>query len=353
MRYDDYYAFLTATYAELVANARSRDRARPMALFSTQSRGYDSTAMNAVAAKHGLDKVFTVSHGKAKGYFGDEDRGRETDDDGSEICALFGVPCVAIDRRAAERDSVGEPLVYATMHESSDLNLQEIAAYVERPTVLLTGCLGELWYTADYYRDRPGYINPHYVRADLGNHGMVEMRLAAGYVQLAFPFIGAGSREDIFRITLSGEMAPWRLDTAYDRPIPRRMAEEAGVPRKMFGQTKMASVFELPPPLIPIDSSLRREYFDFLVRERVRPRWALPILPAVRRWNAIVSTTSPSRHRWNYYLQRAISKAMRRPFVFKPVWADLNGRIFCFGVNRRMRDYRDSLDLERDGSASL
>ena len=36
-------------------------------------------------------------------------------------------------------------------------------------------------------------------------------------------------------------MRPWSIGGAYDRPIPRRIAEEAGVPRDLFGQNKMAT----------------------------------------------------------------------------------------------------------------
>ena len=36
-------------------------------------------------------------------------------------------------------------------------------------------------------------------------------------------------------------MEPWRVHTNYDRPIPRRIAEEAGVPRELFGNKKRAA----------------------------------------------------------------------------------------------------------------
>ena len=75
-------------------------------------------------------------------------------------------------------------------------------------------------------------------RGDLGGHGMGELRLALGFVQLPLPFMGARQKADIVRITESSEMDPWRLGNAYDRPIPRRIAEEAGVPRHLFGQSK-------------------------------------------------------------------------------------------------------------------
>jgi hypothetical protein len=36
-------------------------------------------------------------------------------------------------------------------------------------------------------------------------------------------------------------MVPWTLKSAYDRPICRRVLEEMGVPRVLFGQKKMAA----------------------------------------------------------------------------------------------------------------
>ena len=33
-------------------------------------------------------------------------------------------------------------------------------------------------------------------------------------------------------------MKPWSVAKSYDRPIARRIAEEAGVPRHLFGQVK-------------------------------------------------------------------------------------------------------------------
>ena len=60
------------------------------------------------------------------------------------------------------------------------------------------------------------------------------------------------------------EMDPWRLGTTYDRPIPRRIAEDAGLAREMFGQVKMASVLEYPAPRLPLNPALRRLFFFLL-----------------------------------------------------------------------------------------
>lgn len=337
--FQSYYNYLIEKYESIVENATDKHRKYPMEIFSTQSRGYDSTAVNAIARNYGIEKVFTVTTGKAKGYFVQDGRDLEPDDDGTAICEHFGLNSIPLLRHNIKNIDDNEYLVFSTLHESGDLNLLEITTQIDRPTILLTGCLGEIWYTEDYYADHPNYICSDLIRGDLGNHGMTESRLQAGYVQLAFPFIGARSRSDIFAITMSPEMDPWRLRTAYDRPIPRRIAENAGLLREMFGQTKMASVIEVPSPIIPIGESLKQEYLEYLVSTGQLNKFQLALIPIVRRWNGIVTMTSPKRHLWNYYLQRIISKIIRKDFQFPIIWLSLNSSIFCYCVNKRKHDY--------------
>ena len=344
--FSEYFGYLTNRYERLARNARDARRLRPMAIFSTQSRGYDSSAINAIAKAHGIDLVFTVSKGKARGLMATQDRNLEVNDDGTEICERFGLPCVQIDRRALEGDSQQEALFYAAVDDNSDFNFQQIGAHVTQPTVLLTGSLGELWYPSSYSTDKPGSINGDLVRGDLGTHGLTEVRLEAGYVQLPMPYIGATSREDILRVTDSTEMDPWRLGTPYDRPIPRRIAESAGLARDMFGIIKMASVLEYASPRLPLNLALRSAYFDFLVKNRLLFGWQLSLFALILKWNTIISTTSPQYYLWNYYLQRAISRIVRRPFAFPLLWLHLNGSIFCFCVNRRIVELRQRLNLQ-------
>lgn len=341
--FGDYSAYLATTYRELASNAKDRRRSRPMAIFSTQSKGYDSTAANVVAKDSGIDLVFTVTKGKKIGYYANEDGQFEVDDDGAAICTFLGLRNIPIDRRAIETNSKTEYLFYAGMHSSSDFNLLQIASHIVQPTILITGTLGEIWYPAQYYKNQPNTITQDLVRGDLGTHSLTEIRLQAGYVQLAFPYIGARNRADILRISESEEMEPWRLRTDYDRPIPRRLAEQAGLARNMFGQKKMASVLEFPPPTIPIDKQLQLDYLDYLVNEGILTRWQTFLLPLAQRYNSVISTTSPKRHIWNYYLQRVISKLLRRQFYFPLVWMQMNSSLFCFCVNKRTRDYHSAL----------
>jgi len=343
--FNDYFTYLTTCYKRLASNAKDAIRSRPMAIFSTQSKGYDSTTANAIAKDYGIDIVFTVKKGRAIGYYATEDKRLEVDDDGTAICKSFGLRCVPIERRALEADSGMEYLFYACIHSTGDFNLQQINDYVERPTMLITGCLGDLvWSSTKYHMERPGLINSDLMRGDLGSHSLTEVRLQTGYVQLAFPYIGARSLADIFRITESEEMSPWQLQIdEYDRPISRRIAEQAGLTRDMFGQKKIASVFEYPFPTIPINKQLRLDYLDFLVQKCVLARWQILLIPLARKWNSIIWMTSPRRHVLNYYLERAFSKLLHKEFSFPLVYKQLDSSLFCFCVNRRIKDYRSVL----------
>jgi hypothetical protein len=81
--------------------------------------------------------------------------------------------------------------------------------------------------------------------------GLREFRLRAGIVFVHAPTIGATNASAIFAIIRSSEMRPWSLGVKYDRPIPRRIVETAGIPRAAFGQaihmtidTQMAEIFQ-------------------------------------------------------------------------------------------------------------
>jgi hypothetical protein len=59
--YADYIGFVSGACARLAANARDAARRHTLPIYSTQSRGYDSTAVNALMKDHGIDAVFTVT----------------------------------------------------------------------------------------------------------------------------------------------------------------------------------------------------------------------------------------------------------------------------------------------------
>jgi hypothetical protein len=72
-------------------------------------------------------------------------------------------------------------------------------------------------------------------------------------------------------------MGPWRPGNSYNRPIPRRIAGEAGVPRDLFEQARVGSVVLFPRPSLPYGRELREEFLESLVNEEIMTRWALKL----------------------------------------------------------------------------
>jgi hypothetical protein len=153
-------------------------------------------------------------------------------------------------------------------------------------------------------------------------------------------YIGDRNRPDIFRVTMSEEMSPWRLGGEYDRPIARRIAEEiGGIPRHFFGQKKLATTTEFPLPPVPTGVQLRRQYFDFLRRHRITSSlWGLGYR-WVHRINSRIVFHTPHRYRYVYYSRRLLSRLARREVKIPILYRHLEGRLYCFCVNKRVRDY--------------
>jgi hypothetical protein len=103
-------------------------------------------------------------------------------------------------------------------------------------TMLFTGFHGDKVWDVDNPK-----VSPDIVRGDASGATLGEYRLRVGFIHVPLPFIGCTSHPAIHRISHAEEMNPWRLGNDYDRPIPRRMVEDAGVRRELFGQKKKAA----------------------------------------------------------------------------------------------------------------
>ena len=143
-------------------------------------------------------------------------------------------------------------------------------------------------------------------------------------MQVAIPYIGARNREDILRITESDEMQPWCLGTPYDRPIPRRIAETAGVPRDLFGQIKMATTIISPRPCMPVNEVLHEEFIEFLVDQCLLKRWQVNLIPFIHKANHWI--TNPSQYKSIYYMERLLARISGRGFRIPLFWLRLEER---------------------------
>jgi hypothetical protein len=113
--------------------------------------------------------------------------------------------------------------------------------------ILLTGFHGDkIW-------DLHANPNAVLARGDISGSSLQEFRLNRNFIHIPVPMIGARRHAEITAISRKEEMLPYRLNNHYDRPIPRRLLEESGVSRELFGQEKKAAsiLFFFKPELLP------------------------------------------------------------------------------------------------------
>jgi hypothetical protein len=138
--------------------------------------------------------------------------------------------------REAYRDtnSFPEAEFLATGMSGEDVNVLALEADLHRG-VFFTGFHGgRVW----KMHGRPDEL---LTSNDMSGASMNEFRLRLDFVHVPAPFIGARRQPKILEISNSDTMKRWSTGTDYDRPVPRRIAEDAGVPRAAFGQKKLAT----------------------------------------------------------------------------------------------------------------
>jgi len=240
--YADYVERLTGTTRRLAANAADTRRAATYRLVAACSRGYDSTASATIAGLAGCREGVTFV--RSAGPSGHPLVGvteRIDEDSGADTLRALGMRVAEFDRGALAR-LPGHPR--AEFFISSPAAITDAAARLMEDTlrgsVFVSGRHGERYWGPTARCSRTDFAE----RDDchLSGQALGEFRLRTGFVHYPLPYVGARHGPAIFRITHSAEMRPWKLGTGYyDRPIPRRIAEEAGVPRAWFGQRKLGA----------------------------------------------------------------------------------------------------------------
>jgi hypothetical protein len=162
------------------------------------------------------------------------DDGNGTDDSGKRIAAVLGLEIEEF-ARDAYQSAGGTPeaefLAGGMSGEDVVLTAFEPAL---RKGLYFTGFNGgKAW-------DKHNAPDPDMGRRDLSGASLTEFRLRVDFVHYPIPFVGARHQPDLCRIASAPEMAKWSIGGDYDRPVPRRIAEEAGVPRESFGVAKRA-----------------------------------------------------------------------------------------------------------------
>ena len=228
-RFKTYSDYLMDNAVSLAKNMADASRCHLISPLVTISEGYDSSVAAVVARKAGCRQSVTISQSTSIW------RGS---DSGEGVAGYLGMKCSTCNR-TARRYSMEES-IWAVAGRASILNWT-LFDYPENLCLLFTGPYGDKMWS----RSRWEFSDPlQWTLPYMG--GIGEFRLFKGIFHCPVPFWGMRHLKEIWEITLSQEMEPWSIPGGYDRPISRRIVEEAGVPRDVFGQRKKNTSHDEP-----------------------------------------------------------------------------------------------------------
>jgi hypothetical protein len=186
------------------------------------SSGYDSGAAAVIAREAGCDDVVTIVNATSV---------LSRSDSGLEIAQHLGMNCQTYrHRRKAYRH---EEAIWAIAGRPAGLNLS-IFDYPNPLSLFFTGYRGDSMWCRKVFTDTEPFSTP-----SIDGLGLCEHRLMEGIFHCPVPLWHGLKGDQVRAISFLPEMEPWTLHTEqYDRPIPRRILEEAGVPRHLFGHRK-------------------------------------------------------------------------------------------------------------------
>ncbi|NWH05032.1 hypothetical protein [Desulfobacter latus] len=249
--YNDYKDFIEYSSKQLGNNASSSSRKHQIKMLSSISSGYDSSVAAVISRYAGCEDTVTIK---------DSSSFWRGSDSGKEIATVLGMTCKEY---PLSSDSYPlEEAIWAAEGRPGIMNWTQFE-YLEPLCLFFTGCHGEkLW-------DRVNHDHPDpFVRRDTSSLGFCEFRLFKGVFQCPLPFWGVRHSKELRKITESKEMEPWYMNKDYDKPIARRIVEEAGVERNKFGMLNKNTSLE-KTFWWPLSEASKKSFAEYLLKENV------------------------------------------------------------------------------------
>jgi hypothetical protein len=248
--YDDYVGAVTDVTRRLLENARDPARKRGVSVVTNTSRGYDSPAVSALVSSvtKGTSYSAAKSNSRIPSALVRLMDSNVLDDDGSEIARTLGLDSTHLDLDLSRVPADIERWIWASGQLAPELVFWRIIADAKASTDLT------LWF-GGYFGDGmwdvgsgPAVLAGFMYRGAPSGYSLAEARLAYGIIDCSLPYLFGEDASSVHAISISEEMAPWRVGNGYDRPIARRLVESRGVAREAFGFGKKAVAQDFDAP---------------------------------------------------------------------------------------------------------
>ena len=325
--YAEYAESLQSAVNAILDNAGSGDRSHRFGSVATVSRGYDSVAAAALAKAGGCTRAVTFLQ-SAK-----DTAGTPGNDCGAEAARDLAMTVVEYDRSEYQKcEALAEAEFFMTPLGRTNLSLLAFESELTG-CMLVTGRHGENLWRRDSLPVFDNFAEPGAVK--MSGSESIEYCLRIGAIHLPTPYLEGIHGSALRRITHSDEMRPWSIGGDYDRPIARRIAEEAGVRREHFGQVKMGGG-ERGDPLA---EESQRDFEAFYAR-RVRPNDGSP---QAGRKSSQHSKTPFVRFRSRLMAQSGLVRRLAGRYPvdrLHPIWNSRHCYRFHWGVWRVSERYR-------------
>lgn len=292
--FSDYRRFLSETAKSLAANMSASGRTHTVQSLTSISSGYDACATAVVAQWAGCTQAVTIE--RANSLW----RGS---DSGAPIAKHLGLECHQY--RLSAGSYPNEESIWAATGRPGSLNWTQFD-FQEPLCIFFTGCRGDQLWALEKTPSNDPFFTP-----SVGDLGICEYRLLRGMFHCVVPVWGLRHVDEIREISRLPEMAPWTLNSDYDRPIPRRIIEEAGVPRGSFASRKKNTSIETSFAW-PFSHDAISSYHEFL-RKKSRPtppRWIVPLFRRIAAIDKLIYMNITARFNlWDIGLRwRLLSK---------------------------------------------
>lgn len=293
--YQEYIGHLSSSLAAIIHNADDPGRRRRYSAITPLSSGYDSTAIAVLAAQLGQREAVSFTQSRPR-------EGASLPDDGEEAAQALGISLRKADRLAYSRLPPPQMPEIETMGAGSEFSSirPDIA---ER--MMLAGFMGDtMWERV--LNSTSTDIGWRATGGTYAGHNCLELLLWNDTILIPVPFIAAEQQPEIHRISNLPEMAPWTLNNGYDRPICRRLGEEAGIPRTAFGQKKKAAgVFHRDEGLR--ETMTEQSYADYMA-------WVARHGQRLTPWRIRLKATQSWAWRANWALRKRMFRKTERWF---------------------------------------